>query len=90
MRGVPVRVRGEASPDPHTRRIAFIHINKSEPFDPFVLGAAAFVAPYSFEDLAHLHGVKPLEDISILAGGFPEDEDINEFLNDIYRYQESA
>lgn len=86
----PVRVRGEASLDPHTRRVAFIHINKIEPLDPLVMGAAAFLAPHSFEDLVRLQGVKPLEDINVLAGGFPEDEDIDEFLNDIYKHRETA
>jgi len=79
--------RRKASPDPHTRRVAFIHINK---IDPLVMCAAAFLAPHSFEDLARLQGVKPVEDINILAGGFPEDEDIDEFLNDIYKHRESA
>jgi len=57
---------------------------------PLVMGAAAFLAPHSFENLARLQGVKPLEDINVLAGGFPEDEDIDEFLNDIYNHREAA
>lgn len=86
----PVRVRGQASVDPYTRRIAFIEIKGIEPLDPLVLGAAAFMASHSFEDLARLQGVKPLEDVSVLAGGFPEDEDIDGFLDDIYKHRETA
>jgi hypothetical protein len=54
------------------------------------MGTAAFLVPHSFEDLARLQGVKPLEDINVLAGGFPEDEDIDEFLDDIYGHRETA
>jgi hypothetical protein len=82
--------RRKASLDPYMRRAPFIHINKIEPLDPPVMGAAAFLAPHSFEDLARLQGVKPLEDINVLAGGFPEDEDIDEFLDDIYKHRETA
>ena len=78
----PVRVRGEASLDPYTRRIACIEIKSIEPLDPLVLGAAAFMASHSFEDLARLQGVKPLEDVGVLAGGFPENEDIDAFLEE--------
>ena len=82
--------RRKASLDPHTRRSAFVHINKIDPLDPPATGAGAFLASHSFEDLARLQGVKPLEDINVLAGGFPEDEDINEFLDDIYKHRETA
>ncbi len=86
----PVRVKGEACLDPHTRRIEFIHIQEVKSVDPLVLGAAAFLAPHSFEELARLQGVKPLEDINVLSGGFPEDEDVDEFLDDIYKHREIA
>jgi hypothetical protein len=82
--------RRKASPDPHTRRVAFVRINKIDPLDPPVMGAAAFLAPHSFEDLARLQGVKPLKDINVLAGGFPEDEDIDDFLSDTYKHRETA
>ena len=65
-------------------------MNKIELLDPLVMGAAAFLAPHSFGDLARLQGVRPLENINVLAGGFPEDEDIDEFLSDIYKHRESA
>ncbi len=86
----PVRVRGEACLNPHTRRIEFIHIKEVKSVDPLVLGAAAFLAPHSFEELAQLQGVKPLESVSVLAGGFPENENLDEFLDDIYTHREIA
>ena len=76
--------RRKASLDPHTRRVAFIHIYRIEPLGK---GTAAFLTSHSFEDLARLQGVQPLEDPNVLAGGFPEDEDINEFLSDIYKHR---
>ena len=65
-------------------------MNKIELLDPLVMGAAAFLAPHSFEDPARLQGVRLLEDINVLAGGFPEDQDIDEFLDDIYKHRETA
>lgn len=86
----PVRVKGEASLDPYTRRIAFVRIREIHAVDPLVVGAAAFLAPHSLEELARLQGVKPLENAGDLAGGFPEDENIDEFLDDIYKHREIA
>jgi len=86
----PVRIQGEASLDPHTGRTTFIQIKKIEPLDPLIVGAAAFLRPHSFEELAQLQGVKPLESVSALAGGFPEDENLDEFLDDVYERRETA
>ena len=60
------------------------------PLSPLLMKAAAFWAPDSFEELARLQGVKPLEDVNVLAGGFPEVEDIDEFLRDIYEHRETT
>lgn len=86
----PVKVRGEALLDPHTRKVESIHIKEIKPIDPLVMGAAAFLCPRSFEELAELQGVKPLENINVLAGGFPDDENLDEFLDDIYKHRETA
>ena len=69
--------------------------SKAEPRRPFEdvvkeLDAAPFMAPHSLEELARLQGVKPLENVNALAGGFPEDENIDEFLDDIYKHRETA
>ncbi len=53
-------------------------------------GAGAFLRPHSFEELARLQRVKPLENVNVLAGGFPDDENIDEFLDDIYSHRDSA
>jgi hypothetical protein len=38
----------------------------------------------SLSELAASQRVKPPKDISSIASGFPEDEDIDEFLEEIY------
>ncbi len=58
--------------------------------DALIEGAAGFLTPHSFEELAQLQGVKPLENINVLAGGIPDDEDLDEFLDDIYKRREIA
>jgi hypothetical protein len=42
----------------------------------------------SLSELAREQGVGPVEDVSVLAGGFPDDEDIDEMLEEIYRLRE--
>lgn len=49
------------------------------------------IAPHDFfssltiEELSEAQGVKPLKDPSILAGAWPADEDLDEFLKETYR-----
>jgi hypothetical protein len=38
--------------------------------------------------LAREQGVGPIKDIGVFAGGFPDDEDIDEMLEEIYRLRE--
>jgi len=52
--------------------------------------SGAFWAPHSLEELARRQGVEPLQDITALLGGFPEGEDIDDFLDDIYKHREAA
>jgi hypothetical protein len=53
-------------------------------------GTAAFWKPHPIDELARLQGIKPLEETCVLAGGFPECENIDDFLRDIYDHRESA
>lgn len=43
-----------------------------------------FFAALSIEELAKAQSVKPLQNVSVLSGGIPEDEDVDEFLQEIY------
>jgi len=58
--------------------------------DTVIKGSALFWESRSFQELARLQDVRPLEDAAMLAGGFPEDEDIDKFLNDIYEHRGAA
>lgn len=44
-----------------------------------------FFLSLTLEQLAKAQGVKPLHDPGILAGVWPEDDDIDEFIEDLYR-----
>jgi hypothetical protein len=47
-----------------------------------------FVPGRSLSELASEQGVGPIEDVGVLAGGIPDDEDIDEMLEEIYRLRE--
>jgi hypothetical protein len=79
----PVRVRGEATLQPYSDRVDVLRIDSIEPLSSLALGEGDFFANYSLAELVGMQGVKPVEDVSILAGGFPEDVDVDAFLKDI-------
>lgn len=80
----PVRVTGIASLQPYTDKIELIDMESVEPLPSISLGAGNFFAAYSLTELATVQGIKPIRDTSILVGGFPEDEDVDDFLTEIY------
>jgi hypothetical protein len=45
----------------------------------------AFFANPSLDDLARQAGVRPITDLSALAGVFPDDFDVDAMVADIYR-----
>jgi len=51
-------------------------------------GNRDFFAEKSLAQLAREQGVGPIEDIGVFAGGIPDDEDVDEMLNEIYRLRE--
>jgi hypothetical protein len=50
-----------------------------------VLDNREFFARKSLAELADEQGVHPIKDISVFAGGFPEDEDLDELLAELER-----
>lgn len=48
-------------------------------------GSPQFRASYSFQQLARMQGVQPLADPGILQGGWPNDQNVNEFLEETYQ-----
>jgi hypothetical protein len=53
------------------------------------LGNRDFFAGKSLSELAREQGVGPVKDISVFAGGFPEDEDLDELLAELERIRTS-
>ncbi|MGH9792165.1 MAG: hypothetical protein ACRD5W_13225 [Candidatus Acidiferrales bacterium] len=53
------------------------------------MGRHDFISSLTVEELAKAQGVKPLTDPSILAGVWPEDDDIDQFLEDLYRSRQN-
>lgn len=80
----PVRARGMATLKPYTDRIDSIHIDEITPLPSLHLGEGNFFANPSIVELASVQKVKPLDDISVLAGGIPDDEDVDELIDRIY------
>jgi len=80
----PVRAKGEATLQPYTERIEFVHIHTIEPLPSLSLGEGNFFSSPSITELANAQKVKPLSDLSALAGGIPTDLDLEEFLEEIY------
>ena len=80
----PVRVSGQATLQPYSERIESIHIDEISPLPSLSLGEGNFFATPSIHELADIQKVKPLRDVSTLAGGFPDDLNVDEFLEDIY------
>ncbi len=80
----PVRAIGEATIAPYSERIDSLHIHTIERLPSLSLGKDNFFAESSIEELASLQKVKPIKDMSTFASGFPVDEDVDQFLEEIY------
>ena len=50
--------------------------------------ASHFMAGHSFDELARLQAVGPLVDANTLAGGWPDDEEPDQALAEIYANRE--
>jgi len=80
----PVRATGQAVLQPYTDRVESVHIHSIQMLPSLSLGQGNFLADSSIEDLAKAQHVKPLRAVTILHGGIPDDEDVDEFLQGIY------
>jgi hypothetical protein len=80
----PVRVHGLAKLQAYTNRIESIEIEKIEPLASLALGEGNFFNAPTIDLLAAAQGVKPLRNVKSLLGGIAADEDIEEFLSEIY------
>ena len=80
----PVRLSGTAKTNPNTGKLEGLHIQKIEILEELMLGVKDFFASHSLEHLAQTQGVKPLIKPRVLEGGWPEEEDLDEFLTQTY------
>jgi hypothetical protein len=80
----PVSIAGTATINPNTDKIESIAVEKISVVEQLLIGARDFYTGRSLEQLAKAQGVEPLENARVLVGGWPEGEDVDEFLEDIY------
>lgn len=81
----PVRVLGEGTFQAYTQRLESLHIKTIERLPSLSLGEGNYYAESSLVDLAASQKVKPLKSAVDLSGGFPSDENIDQFLDEIYK-----
>lgn len=84
----PAHIEGTAAENALTGRLESLHLRTVSPLDPLSADAGSFVRGWSLDQLARLQGVDPLRDPSVLAGGWPDDDDVDETLAEIYRQRD--
>jgi hypothetical protein len=67
---------------------AFRELDAQSRVEEHLVAKRDFFEPKSIQELAQSQGVGPVKDISVFAGAIPEDEDIDEMLEEIYRSRE--
>jgi len=80
----PVRLTGTARLNPNTGRPEELKVEKIELLDELLLGAKDFFAARSFEQLAAAQGIRPVTNPSDLVGGWPIDENVDDFVDATY------
>jgi hypothetical protein len=80
----PVRVSGTARLNPLSGRPEELSIENIEIMDELLLGAKDFFASRTLAQLAEAQGVHALDKPDELTGGWPNDEDVDEFVSSIY------
>jgi hypothetical protein len=80
----PVRITGTATVNPNSGRVESIAVSKIKVIEELLVGEKDFHLGRSLEQLAEAQGVEPLRNTRALAGGWPEVDDLDVFLEDIY------
>jgi hypothetical protein len=81
----PVRLTGTANLNPNTGRPEELKIGEIEILEELLLGAKDFFEPRSLQQLAEAQGVRPLSNPRELAGGWPPDENVDDFVASAYQ-----
>ncbi len=80
----PVRIAGTATINPNNGKVESIALKGIEVIEELLVGEKDFHLGRTFEQLADAQGVEPLKNPRALMGGWPEGEDLDVFLQDIY------
>jgi len=80
-----VQLKGVATINPHNGRVEEIQIKSLTPLDPLRMNAKAFFAGVSLSELALAQSVDPVKNPRQLAGAWPDDDDVDEAVAEIYR-----
>ncbi|MFC1944848.1 hypothetical protein ACFLX5_05115 [Chloroflexota bacterium] len=84
-----VQARGEATYDVVTNKITMLYLKDLETIDQSLTSGiqnmplSSFWKSLKFDELAAQQGVYPLNNLSNITGGWPEDEDVDSFLNSL-------
>jgi hypothetical protein len=78
------RITGTAVINPTTKRPEDIQLTSVTVLDPLLVNADEFFSGLSLEQLAQAQGVDLGQDIRPISDAWPENEDLDEFLADIY------
>jgi hypothetical protein len=77
-----------SGPEIRPGRIPIPDLRVTSPLDPLATDSGSFFRGWSLDQLARLQGVDPVRDPAGLAGGWPDDDDVDEMLADIYGQRE--
>lgn len=80
----PVRLSGVAKINPNTGRKEELKIETIEVIEQLLVGSREFFTSRSLEEMAMAQGVGPLTNPAVLAGGWPDDDDLDKFLEETY------
>lgn len=80
----PVRVNGIATINPNSGKIDSIALRDLTIIEELRVGAKDFILGKSLQQLADAQGVEPLANPKLLLGGWPIEDDLDSFLEDIY------
>lgn len=80
-----VHADGIAEISSQTGKMESVHIQSVRPLDPLSMDRGSFFSGWTFDQLASLQSVEPIADVRVLAGGWPEDDDVDAFIEEVYR-----
>jgi hypothetical protein len=82
-----VQARGEATYEPITSKMISFYIRDLEPIQTDSGLTEALNSPFwrskNFDELVTEQNIQPIEDLTRVTGGWPKDEDIDQFLESI-------